>query len=133
MTSQEPNEAQPSLWCRLLGHDWEVIPLDETSDGTIHYDELAGTPIYRCGRCGEFDDPPAEQMQAASEPGIQPERTLASVMVGAWTEAVNETGFRRVSLVLLMAFMTIPFAPAWILLALLEYAGVWGVEEGLFP
>lgn len=60
-------------------------------------------------------------------------KTVASVVLGAWKDALNATGLARVYLVLSVAWLTIPFAPFWVLLALLEEARVYDVEEGWLP
>lgn len=61
------------------------------------------------------------------------EKTVWSVVCGAWSEALAAPLHHQVLLVPSVAFMTIPFAPFWVLFALLEEADVYDVEEGWFP
>lgn len=56
--------------------------------------------------------------------------TIPKTVVGAWREALSETGYRRVLLVLMVGLMTIPFAPMWVLLAVIEAAGFYSLENG---
>lgn len=63
--------------------------------------------------------------------GDNPERTVFEVVVGAWREALTERGVKRAFLILLVGFITIPFAPAWLLLVGLERIGVYRVEDNM--
>lgn len=58
------------------------------------------------------------------------EQTVYSTLRGACSEAVSETGFTRAFLVLLVAFMIVPFAPFWVMLALIERAGYFDLDRG---
>jgi len=53
--------------CRLFGHDWEIIPLDEVSDSDpVYIYDLGKYPLHRCSRCGALDKPLFEQMEPGS-------------------------------------------------------------------
>jgi hypothetical protein len=66
----------------------------------------------------------SEQSDSGTEHETDP-RTITRTVFGAWKEALGSDGVERVALVSLVALMTIPFAPFWILLAALEALGVY--------
>lgn len=53
------------------------------------------------------------------------DQTVLEVCFGAWREALEANGLERIFLVLLVGLLTIPFAPLWALLAILEKLGVY--------
>ena len=57
-------------------------------------------------------------------------KTICRTLEGAWDEALSERGVRKLTLVLVMLFMTVPFAPLWMLLVAVERAGYYDYERG---
>ena len=57
-------------------------------------------------------------------------KSICRTLEGAWDEALAERGVRKAILVLVMLFMTVPFAPLWMLLVAVERAGYYDYERG---
>lgn len=61
---------------------------------------------------------------------LEPELSIGTIIIGAWKEALTASGVERAVLVPLVAMITIPVAPLWLTLMLLEAVGLYDVEEG---
>lgn len=69
-------------------------------------------------------------MTSEQQSGEGPHKTICRTLEGAWDEALAESGLRKAILVLVMLFMTVPFAPLWMLLVAVERAGYYDYERG---
>lgn len=58
------------------------------------------------------------------------ETTICRTIEGAWDEALSEQGVERAVMLLVMTFITVPFAPFWMVLIPIERAGYFSYEEG---
>lgn len=71
---------------------------------------------------------PTDAYESDTEQSVN--KSVAGVVVGAWGEAIGAKGVKRPILVGIVAILTIPFFPAWLLLMGLEIFGLYDVEEG---
>lgn len=69
-------------------------------------------------------------MPSEQELGGVEYKSLCQTLEGAWDEALAEFGFRKVILVTLMLFMTVPFAPLWMSFVPIERTGYYHHERG---
>lgn len=69
-------------------------------------------------------------MSSDQESGEVEHKSICRTLEGAWDEALAERGLRKAMLVLAMLFMTVPFAPLWMLLVAVERAGYYDYERG---
>lgn len=61
---------------------------------------------------------------------LGPDTTVGTTLIAAWQEALSARWVHKPFLVLLVAFMTVPFLPFWMILALLERNGNFDLDEG---
>lgn len=59
--------------------------------------------------------------------------TVPKTLVGAWKEAIYSDWIAKPLLILIVAFGTITFLPFWFLLAAIERAGYYDIEQGFLP
>lgn len=69
-------------------------------------------------------------MPPSDQSGEVEHKSICRTLEGAWDEALAESGFRKGILVGGMLFMTVPFAPLWMLLVAVERAGYYDYERG---